>query len=69
MLEQNDQNADALQVAAKLKDLLLQIDFRVEVLPEYSLNRISAVLEEIQGAALTATETTLLEEILREIEA
>ena len=67
LLKENDQHSPKLDAVTKLQKLLLQIDHRVEVIPEYALDRLIPILEEIQGTILTKDEAKLLREVIREI--
>ena len=67
LLKENDQDSPKLDAVTKLQKLLLQIDHRVEVIPEYAVDLLIPILEEIQGTILTKDEAKLLREVIREI--
>ena len=67
LLKENDQDSPKLDAVTKLQRLLLQIDHRVEVIPEYAVDLLIPILEEIQGTILTKDEAKLLREVIREI--
>ena len=67
LLKENDQNSPKLTAVRKLQALLLQIDHRVEVVPEQAVDQLIPILEEIQGSILTKDEARLLYEVIREI--
>ncbi len=67
LLKEKDLETPTLKTVVKLEELLLQIDYRAEVLPEFNFERLLPVLEELQGGKLTEEEASLLREIIREI--
>jgi len=56
-------NEAMLNSVSSLKNTLLNIDFRTEVIPEYSYDKIIQVLEDINGKVLSFEEKTIIQEI------
>lgn len=67
LLKEKDHESPRIETVTKLQQLLLQIDYRVEVLPTFELDPLLSILETTQGAPLTEEEIALLKEILWEI--
>ena len=66
-LEKNKiRNEVLLKNVSKLKNLLLQIDFKVEEVQEYSFDKLIAVLEEIKGRKLTKRQKQLLWQLIKD---
>ncbi|MBD0830887.1 hypothetical protein [Aestuariibaculum sediminum] len=59
-----DSDKNTLKVIASLKQLLLKIDYEYETLPEYSLEKIIRVLEEVKKGKLTSRQKLLLEQMM-----
>jgi hypothetical protein len=57
-------NASKLNRVSSLKNTLLKIDFRTEVIPEYSYHKIIQVLEDINGKVLSFEEKKIIQAII-----
>lgn len=66
-LKEKNKKSQTLGVVTKLEKLLLQIDHKAEVFPEYNFELLLPVLEQIQGDNISEEEARLLREIIREI--
>ena len=59
-------NASKLNIVSSLKNALLHIDFRTEVIPEYSDDKIIRVLEDITGKVLSIEEKKIIQDLISE---
>ncbi len=57
-------NESKLNIVSSLKNTLLNIDFRTEVIPEYSYDKIIQVLEDINGEVLSYEEKKILQDVM-----
>ena len=57
-------NESKLNIVSSLKNTLLNIDFRTEVIPEYSYDKIIQVLEDINGEVLSYEEKKTLQDVM-----
>ena len=63
-LEQSSQNSERLKAVSTLKNLLLEVDFKTEVIPDHSFDKLSNLLIELKGNELTNNEQLVLKEII-----
>jgi len=68
LLEREGLESEQLVTVRKLKALLLQVDFKTEVLADERLEHLQKVLRELKGQELSDREASLLIEILKETE-
>ena len=66
LLEKSSQNSERFKTVSTLKNLLLKVDFKTEVIPDYSLDKLSNLLIELKGNKLTNEEKIVLKEIILE---
>jgi len=57
-------NESKLIIVSSLKNILLNIDFRTEVIPEYSYDKIIQVLEDINGKVLSFEEKKVIQDVI-----
>jgi tRNA A-37 threonylcarbamoyl transferase component Bud32 len=57
-------NEAKLNIVSSLKNTLLKIDFRTEVIPEYSYDKIIQVLEDINGKVLSFEEKQIIQDVI-----
>ena len=57
-------NESKLNIVSSLKNTLLNIDFRTEVIPEYSYDKIIQVLEDINGKVLSFEEKKIIQDVI-----
>jgi hypothetical protein len=57
-------NEAELNRVSSLKNTLLKIDFRTEVIPEYSYDKIIQVLEDINGKVLSFEEKQIIQDVI-----
>lgn len=60
-------NMEKLNRVIKLQSLLLKINFKVELVPEYSYNKLLLLLNDINEGHLTHEEAELLEQVVNEL--
>ena len=53
-----------LESVTNLKNLLLKIDYKAEIVPENSVEKLEAILTELKGKSLSFNEKKLLKEIV-----
>lgn len=58
------QNSEQLLVLLRLEELILEVNFKVEVVPEYSFEKTLVLLNHINGAVLSFEEQKLLKIII-----
>lgn len=59
-----DSNTEQLKAALKLEKLVLEVNFNVEEVPEYSYGKTRLLLSDINGKALSFEEQKLLKIII-----
>ena len=57
-------NESMLNIVSSLKNMLLNIDFRTEVIPDYSYDKIIEVLEDINGKVLSYEEKKIIQDVI-----
>ncbi len=57
-------NESKLNIVSSLKNTLLNIDFRTEVIPDYSYDKIIEVLEDINGKVLSSEEKEIIQDVI-----
>lgn len=58
------QNSEQLLVLLRLEELILEVNFKVEVVPEYSFEKTLLLLNHINGEVLSFEEQKLLKIII-----
>ncbi len=57
-------NESKLNIVSSLKNTLLNIDFRIEEIPEYSYYKIIQILEDINGEKLSFEEKKIIQNVI-----
>ncbi len=57
-------NESMLNIVSSLKNMLLNIDFKTEVIPEYSYDKIIQILEDINGEKLSFEEKKIIQNVI-----
>jgi hypothetical protein len=60
----NSQKAEKIKAITVVKDLLLQINYKAEVIPESSYTGLNKLLKKLKGAELSEEEKIVLKEII-----
>ena len=63
-LEKSSQNSERFETVSILKNLLLKVDYKTEIIPDYSFDKLSNLLIELKGKELTRDEKLVLKEIV-----
>lgn len=58
--------SEQLNIVTKLKELLFNIDFQAEVIPEFTLEPLLELMAELNGQPLTREEEHTLSQIFKE---
>tara|TARA_R100001369_G_scaffold49155_1_gene75711 strand:+ start:134 stop:370 length:237 start_codon:yes stop_codon:yes gene_type:complete len=57
-------NESKLIIVSSLKNTLLNIDFRTEVIPDYSYDKIIQILEDIKGRVMSYEEKKIIQDVI-----
>ena len=66
LLEKSSQKSERFKTVSTLKNLLLKVDYKTEVIPDYSFEKLESLLIELKGNELTVDEKLVLKEIVLE---
>ena len=64
LLRDSSQENGRFKAVSSLKNLLLEVDFKTEVIPDYSFEKLSILLIDLKESELTNDEELVLKEII-----
>jgi hypothetical protein len=59
-------NMELVNAVLRLEELILQVNFNTEVVPEYSYDKVLLLLTDINGATLSFLEQQVLKKIIND---